>query len=175
MTVTAECSEFLNINSCYNLKVKCDNLKCALQSAEESLELSQSCKAKRPIMRKYRINLKHRGKKEEKGRELTWKVMTKFSSVQLLSRVQIFATPWTAALQASLSITTARVYSNSCPLKRWCHQTISSSVIPFSSRLQFFPASGSFQMSQFFVSGVKVLEFQFQHQSFQWILRTDFL
>ena len=47
---------------------------------------------------------------------------------------------------------TPRVYSNSYPLSRWCHPTISSSVIPF-SRLQSFPASGSFQMSQFFASG----------------------
>ena len=45
------------------------------------------------------------------------------------------------------------VYSNSCPLSRWCHPTTSSSVIPFSSHLQSFPASGSFQMSQFFASG----------------------
>ena len=45
------------------------------------------------------------------------------------------------------------VYSNSCPLSWWCHQTISSSVIPFSSCLQSFPVSGSFQMSQFFASG----------------------
>ena len=42
-------------------------------------------------------------------------------------------------------------YSNSCPLSWWCHSTISSSVVPFSS-LQSFPASGSFQMSQFFAS-----------------------
>ena len=48
---------------------------------------------------------------------------------------------------------TLRVYPNSCSLSWWCHLTISSSVIPFSSRLQSFPASGSFQMSQFFVSG----------------------
>ena len=48
---------------------------------------------------------------------------------------------------------TPRVYSNSCPLNQWCHPTISSSVIPFSSHLQSFPASGSFQMSQFFPSG----------------------
>ena len=48
---------------------------------------------------------------------------------------------------------TPRVYSNSCPLSRWCHPTISSSVIPFSSHLQSFPASGSFQMSHFFASG----------------------
>ena len=48
---------------------------------------------------------------------------------------------------------TPRVYSNSCPLSRWCHPTISSSIIPFSSHLQSFPASGSFQMSQLFASG----------------------
>ena len=45
------------------------------------------------------------------------------------------------------------VYSNSCPLNQWCHPTISSSVVPFSSCLQSFPASGSFQMSQLFASG----------------------
>ena len=48
---------------------------------------------------------------------------------------------------------TPKVYSNSCPLSRWCHPTISSSVIPFSSRLQSFPPSGSFQMSQLFTRG----------------------
>ena len=48
---------------------------------------------------------------------------------------------------------TPRVHSNSCPSSQWYHPTISSSVIPFSSRLQPFPASGSFQMSQFFASG----------------------
>ena len=44
-------------------------------------------------------------------------------------------------------------YSNSCPLSRWCHLSISSSVVPFSSCLQSFPASGSFPVSQFFTSG----------------------
>ena len=48
---------------------------------------------------------------------------------------------------------TPGVYSNSCPLSWWCHPAISSSVIPFSSCLQSFPASGSFQMSQLFASG----------------------
>ena len=48
---------------------------------------------------------------------------------------------------------TPGVYSNSCPLSWWCHPTISFSVIPFSSHLKSFPASGSFQMSQFFTSG----------------------
>ena len=65
--------------------------------------------------------------------------------------------------------------SNSFPLCRWCHPTISSSVLPFSSHLHFFPASGSFPMSQSFTSVGQVLEFQPQHQSFQWKFRTDFL
>ena len=48
---------------------------------------------------------------------------------------------------------TPGAYSNSCPLSQWCHPTISSSVAPFSSCLQSFPASGSFPMSRFFTSG----------------------
>ena len=48
---------------------------------------------------------------------------------------------------------TPRVYANSCPLSWWCHPPISSSVVPFSSCLQTFPASGPFQMSQLFPSG----------------------
>ena len=57
----------------------------------------------------------------------------------------------------------------------WCHLTISSSVVPFSSCPQSFPASGSFQMSQLFTSGGQILEFQLQHQSFQWTPRTNLL
>ena len=48
---------------------------------------------------------------------------------------------------------TPRAYSNSCPLSQWCHPTISSSVVPFSSCLQSFPESGSFRMVQFSASG----------------------
>ena len=76
-----------------------------------------------------------------------------FHLVQLLSHVWLFEIPLTAACQASLSITNSWIYSNSCPLSRWCHPTISSSVIPFSYCPQSFPASGSFQMSQLFASG----------------------
>ena len=75
-----------------------------------------------------------------------------FSSVQSLSPVWLFVTPWTAACQTSLSITNPGAYSNSCPSRWWCLPAISSSVIPFSSCLQSFPVSGSFQMSQFFTS-----------------------
>ena len=73
-------------------------------------------------------------------------------AVQSLSRVSL----WPHGLQharlpcPSLS---SGACSNLCPLSRWCHPTISSSVIPFSSCLQSFPASGSFPMSQFFESG----------------------
>ena len=70
---------------------------------------------------------------------------------------------------------TPRAYSNSCPLSWWCHPTISSSVIPFSSNLQSFPASGSFPMSWLLHQVAKVLELQHQHQSFKWIFRADFL
>ena len=75
-----------------------------------------------------------------------------FSSVQSLSHVWLFETTWTAARQASWPSPTLGVYSNSCPLSRWCHPTISSSVVPF-SYLQSFPESGSFQMSQLFAWG----------------------
>ena len=61
------------------------------------------------------------------------------------------------------------VCSNSCPLSRWCHLTISSSVASFSSCSQSFPALGSFPMSWLFTSVTRVLELQLQLQSFQWI------
>ena len=73
-------------------------------------------------------------------------------SVQWLSQVQLFVTPWTAACQIPCPSSTPGACSNSCPLSRWCHPTISSSVVPFSC-LQSFPASPSFSMSQFFASG----------------------
>ena len=70
---------------------------------------------------------------------------------------------------------TPRAYLNSCPSSRWCHPTISFSVIPFSSCLQYFPASGSFPMVSSSHQVSKVFKFQLQHQSFQWIFSTDFL
>ena len=76
-----------------------------------------------------------------------------FSSVQSLSDVRLFASPWTAACQASCATSTPGAHPDSCPLSRWCHPTISSSVIPFSSCPQSYPASGSFQMNQLFASG----------------------
>ena len=91
--------------------------------------------------------------------------LKRLSSVQLLSHVWLFA-PWTAACQASLSITNSQkllrfmsiesVMPSSHPITIQPsndHPTISSTVIPFSFHLQSFPASGSFQMSQLFTSG----------------------
>ena len=110
-----------------------------------------------------------------------------FSSVAQC--VRLFVTPWTAEHQASLPWPTPGVYSNSCPLSWWCHPTISSSVVPFSC-LQSFPAFKVFwsesvlHMNWIWDSVswpkewpkdfmAKVLEFQFQRQSFQWTPRTD--
>ena len=68
-----------------------------------------------------------------------------------------------------------RVYSNSCPLTRWCHPTISSSVIPFSSCLQSFQHQNLFKWVSSLLQVARELEFKLQHQSSQWIFRTDFL
>ena len=67
------------------------------------------------------------------------------------------------------------VHTNSCPLSQWCHPAISSSVIPFSSCLQSFPASGSFQVSQLFASGGQSIGVSASASVLQWIFRTDFL
>ena len=98
-----------------------------------------------------------------------------FISVQSLSRVWLIATPWLQHTRPPCPSPTSGVHSNSCSSSRWCHPAISSTVIPSSRHIQSSPASGSFQMSQPFASGARVLEFQLQHQSFQWIFRTHVL
>ena len=85
------------------------------------------------------------------------------SSVQF-SRSLVSSSLWPHGLQHAsppCPSPTPRVYSNLCPLSQWCHPTISSSVVPFSSHLQSFPASGYFQMSQFFASGGQSISFSF--------------
>ena len=74
------------------------------------------------------------------------------SSVQSLSHVQLFATHELQHTRPPCPSPPPRVHPNPCPLSRWCHPTIVSSVIPFSSCPQSFPASGSFPMSQLFTS-----------------------
>ena len=81
------------------------------------------------------------------------KCICKNESVQSLSHLRLFATPWTAAHQASLSITNSWNLFKLMSIESAMHPTISSSVVPFSSCLQSFPASGSFPRSQFFTSG----------------------
>ena len=81
-----------------------------------------------------------------------------------------FATSWTAALQASLSIINSQSLFKFMPI-----ESVMPPNHPISfSRLQSFPASGSFPMSQFFVPGGQSIKVQLQHQSFQWIFRVDF-
>ena len=77
---------------------------------------------------------------------------SKFCSLQLLSSLQLFATPWTAAHQAFLSITNSQSLLKLMSIEM-VHPTISPSVVPFSSCLQSFPPSGSFPMGQCFASG----------------------
>ena len=76
-------------------------------------------------------------------------IFENISSVQSLSHVRLFVTPWIAARQACLSITNSR----SSLRLTWCHPAISSSVVPFSSCPQSLPASESFPMSQLFALG----------------------
>ena len=99
-------------------------------------------------------------------------MLVQFSSLQSLSHVWLFANPWTAARQASLSIT------NSLKLMSI------ESVMPSNHLILSSPSPPAFNLSQHqdlfkWVSSshqvAKVLEFQLQHQSFQWIFRTDFL
>ena len=97
-----------------------------------------------------------------------------FSSVQLLSHVRLFATPWTTACQASLSITNSRSLLKLMSIELMMpsnHLILCCSLLLPS----VFPRMRVFLMSQFFTSGGKVLEIQPQQQSFQLTLRTDFL
>jgi len=98
-----------------------------------------------------------------------------FSSVQLILSV-MFDSLWLRGLQHArplCPLPTPRDYSNSYPLSRWSHPTISSCVIPFCFCLQSFLASGSFQMSKYFTSGGQNIGVSVQYQSFQWTPRTD--
>ena len=90
---------------------------------------------------------------------------TSFSSVQSLSRVNSFPPHELHHARPPCPSPTPGVYPNPCPLSQWCHPTISSSVVPFSSCPQSFPASGSFQMSQLFASAGQNIGFSFNISS----------
>ena len=97
------------------------------------------------------------------------------SSVQSLSHIQLFATPWTTACQASLSITNSQSLLKLTSIKSMMpsnHLILCCSLLLLPS---IFPASGSFPVICSSHQVAKVLEFQLQHQSFKWIFRSDFL
>ena len=104
-----------------------------------------------------------------------WEAVSDKESVQLLSCVWPFATHGLQRARLPCPSPTPGAWSNLYPSNQWCHPTLSSSVVPFSSCLQSFPASGSLQMSQFFSSGGQSISQWRQHQCFQWIFRIDFL
>ena len=84
---------------------------------------------------------------------MIWYIFSQFSHSVMFDSLQPHE-PQHARFPCASS--TSRACSNSCPSSRWCHPTILSSIIPFSSCLHFFPASGSFPMSQFFASGQRI-------------------
>ena len=84
--------------------------------------------------------------------------VTQTLSVQSLSRVQSLRPHGLQHARLPCPSPVPRAYSNSCLSSQWCHPTTSSSVNPFSSCLQFFPASGSFSLSQFFAAGGQSIE-----------------
>ena len=102
----------------------------------------------------------------------TWemKIQHQIRSDQSLSRVWLFATPWIAAPQASLSITNSR-----SSLSQWCHPAISTSVVPSPPALNPSQHQSLFQWVNSSHEVAKVLEFQLQHRSFQRNPRADLL
>ena len=92
------------------------------------------------------------GCKQEQGRIYSGETRKSLDVVQLLSCVWLFAPPWTAAHQASLSFTVSWSLLKLMSWSQWSHPNISSSVIPFSFCPQSSPASGSFPMSWLFIS-----------------------
>ena len=100
-------------------------------------------------------------------------MITLFSSVQSLSRVQLFATPWTAACQASLFITNSRSLPKLMSID--AIQPSHSLLSPSPPALNLSQHQGLFKWVRSLHQVAKVLEFQLQHQSIQWTLRTDLL
>ena len=101
-----------------------------------------------------------RAKTEVSRRNSAWKQQHRkpqFSSVQSLSCVQLFATPWIAAHQTSLSITNSQSPPKPTSIELVMPSNHLTSVVPFSLCPQSFPASGPFQMSQLFTSGGQII------------------
>ena len=122
-----------------------------LRYADDTILMTEWRRTKKPLDESKRVDIYYMIS------SMSWSdkpASVHFSSVQSLSHVRLFATPWISACQASLSITNScRVHSDSRPSSQWCHPAISSSVVPFSSCPQPLPASDSFPMSQLFSWG----------------------
>ena len=140
------------------------------QPTEKETIFVKSISDKRLVSRTQETHAIQLQKKKKKNKKTTWlksrqrtwidifqkniQMTNLFSSVQVSPSVMTNSL-WHHGLQQARSpcpSRTPRVYSNLCPLSWQCHPTISSSVIPFSSHLQSFPASGSFPVSQFFAA-----------------------
>ena len=96
-------------------------------------------------------------------------------SFQSLRCVHLFATPWTATCRLPCPSATPGVYWNSCPLSWWCHSTSHRLLSPSPPAFNLSQHQGLFKWVGSSHQVAKTLDFQFQHQSFQWIFRTDFL
>ena len=113
---------------------------------------------------------------QESERKLS-ETVCELCSVQFSSVAQSCLTLWPHGLQHArppCPSPTPGVYSNSCPLSQWCHPAISSSS-PSPSAFNLSQHQGLFKQVSSSHQVARVLEFQLQHQSFQWIFRTDFL
>ena len=98
-----------------------------------------------------------------------------FSSIQLLSSVRSLQHHGLQHARLPCPSSIPRACSNSCPSSWWCHPTISLSIFPSPPVFNLSQHQGLFQWVSSSHQVAKVLEFQFQHRSFQWIFRTDFL
>ena len=144
------------------LQLSCSHVLNSIQPALDSavttgISLFISCQGSRPDGRQYIICL----------------LMQEFSSVQLHSRVRLIATPWTAARQASLSITNSWSLPKLMSIESEMPSNHLILCCPLLLLSSIFPNIRVFSNESHQVA--KILEFQLQHQSFQWIPRTDFL
>ena len=129
------------------------------------------------------VNIDGEERNSNKNSQLWWPLwmnyVTPLAKIQFSSVAQSCPTLQPHGLRHARSpcpSPTPGVNSNSCPLSWWCHPAISSSVVPFSSRaFDHSQYQGLFKWVSFSQQVAKELKFQLQHQSFQWIFRTDFL
>jgi len=138
---------FISILNLTDIFLKCIHIHMIITCISLLVNVFMSCsrKALWKLTRMYEIKPRHRRRRDGKG-TLSGASSVQFQSCPTLCNPMDCSTP---GLPVHHHLP---VYPNSCPLSWWCHPTISSSVTPFSSLLQSFPASGSFPMSQLFAS-----------------------